>query len=200
VERGIASFENRPLNQQSLKGDQQMSFFSDAVPNGEGWRNATNWKSLYLSDKWKQHYLDKLNQQFSQTGKSRQADISHLKAITDAFAALRTETKSAAGGYTLPPKKGENYSSDLAEKQVENFSFDTDVIDAYLTRDSWKVFQNALGVPLRRTIPGVVFYEVEGQELCQLQHFTLTEPHIGGGNYGEAAEVKLGHVRFQKCS
>lgn len=69
----------------------------------------------------------------------------------------------------------------------------------FLGRKTWKVHQNALGVPERRTKPGFVLVQPRGQTWCTLITYTVTEDYLGAGKYQKAAGVQFGSARFQKC-
>ena len=113
--------------------------------------------------------------------------------------ALREEVEKTAGTWTSPPKKADNYSTQLAADQIKQWHGDADVQDAYLSRASWKIHKNALGIPDRRTLPGYVIFKLPDDPYCQLRSYTLTEQHAGGGTYQEAGGVRFGYVRFQDC-
>ncbi len=115
------------------------------------------------------------------------------------LAALRAAVESSATTWQLPEKKGENYSGELAVQQVRRMHPDAHVYAAYLSRASWKIHRNSLGVILRRTLPGYVMFKLPADPFCQLRPYTLTESYAGGGAYQEASGVRLGYIRFQSC-
>ncbi len=73
------------------------------------------------------------------------------------------------------------------------------VYATYLSRASWKIHRNSLGVILRRTLPGYVLFKLPADPFCQLRSYTLTESYAGGGTYQKAAGVRFGYIRFQAC-
>ena len=113
---------------------------------------------------------------------------------------LRQEVKKTAGTWTTPEAKLQNYSSDLVKKQILKWHPKASVHQAFISRESWKIHKNALGVTLRRTMPGYVFFKLPEDPLCQLRSYTLTEQYVGAGKFQKAKGVRLGYVRFQKCS
>ena len=112
---------------------------------------------------------------------------------------LRGEVEKTAGAWQSPAKKADNYSTALAAGQIKEWHGDAQVHDAYLSRDSWKIHKNALGVPDRRTLPGYVIFKLPDDPYCQLRSYTLTEQYAGGGTYQKAGGVRFGYVRFQDC-
>ncbi|MEM7224535.1 MAG: hypothetical protein AAF495_16270 [Pseudomonadota bacterium] len=115
------------------------------------------------------------------------------------LATLREEVEKTAGSWQSPQKKADNYSTALVANQIKEWHEDAEVLDAYLSRASWKIHKNALGIPDRRTLPGYVIFKLPEDPYCQLRSYTLTEQHAGGGTYQEAAGVRIGYVRFQDC-
>ncbi|MDH3714315.1 MAG: hypothetical protein OET44_10760 [Gammaproteobacteria bacterium] len=113
--------------------------------------------------------------------------------------ALRHEVESTAGSWKTPADKADNYSTALARGQVAEMHPQADVRTAFLSRASYKIHKNALGVPLRRTMPGYVLFRLPEDPFCQLRSYTLTEQYSGGGLYQQAAGVRFGYVRFQAC-
>ena len=114
--------------------------------------------------------------------------------------ALRNEVEKTAGIWKTPEAKLQNYSSDLVKKQILKWHPKASVRQAFISRESWKIHKNALGVTLRRTMPGYVFFKLPEDPLCQLRSYTLTEQYVGAGKFQKAKGVRLGYVRFQKCS
>lgn len=112
---------------------------------------------------------------------------------------LRMEVEKTAGTWTSPPQKADNYSTALAADQIKQWHGNAEVHDAYLSRESWKIHKNALGIPDRRTLPGYVVFKLPEDPYCQLRSYTLTEQHAGGGTYQNAGGVRFGYVRFQDC-
>lgn len=115
------------------------------------------------------------------------------------LAALRSEVEKTAGSWKSPPKEADNYSTELAAQQIKDWHGDAEVLDAYLNRESWKIHKNALGIPDRRTLPGVVIFKLAQDPYCQLRSYTLTEQYFGDGNFQQANGVRIGYVRFQDC-
>ena len=113
--------------------------------------------------------------------------------------ALRAEVERTALSWALPPNEGDNYATGLAREQAIEWHPDADVEAAYLSRATWKIHRNELGVILRRTMPGVVVFKLPDDPFCQLRSYTLTEEHMGAGQYQPAAGVRFGYVRFQDC-
>ena len=114
--------------------------------------------------------------------------------------ALRQEVEKTAGTWTTPEAKLQNYSSDLVKKQILTWHSNASVRQAFISRESWKIHKNALGVILRRTMPGYVLFQLPDDPFCQLRSYTLTEQYVGAGKFQKAKGVRLGYVRFQKCS
>ncbi len=113
--------------------------------------------------------------------------------------ALRKAVVETAGTWKTPPAKLKNYSSALAKEGILNWHPKAKVLTAFIGRKSWKVHKNALGIILRRTMPGYVLFKLKEDPLCQLRSYTLTETYVGAGKFAKAAGVRLGYVRFQKC-
>ncbi|MDH3241543.1 MAG: hypothetical protein OEO83_12855 [Alphaproteobacteria bacterium] len=113
--------------------------------------------------------------------------------------ALRKAVEQTAGKWKTPPEKLKNYSSALAKEGVINWHPNAKVHAAFISRKSWKIHKNALGIILRRTMPGYVLFKLKEDPLCQLRSYTLTEQYVGAGKFAKAAGVRLGYVRFQKC-
>lgn len=113
---------------------------------------------------------------------------------------LRAEVEKTAGTWQSPAKEADNYSTALAAEQILEWHGDAEVRDAYLSRESWKIHTNEIGVPDRRTLPGYVLFKLPDDPFCQLRSYTLTEQYAGGGTYQPAGGVRFGYVRFQACS
>lgn len=113
--------------------------------------------------------------------------------------ALRKEVEKTAQSWKLPEEQADNYSTKLARRQIEKMHPGAKVYKAYLSRASYKIIKNSLGVPLRQTMPGYVLFKLKEDPFCQLRSYTLTETYEGGGKYRKAAGVRFGYVRFQKC-
>jgi hypothetical protein len=113
--------------------------------------------------------------------------------------ALRNEVVKTAGTWKIPAAKLKNYSSGLAKNGVLKWHPKAKVHAAFISRKSWKIHRNRLGVILRRTMPGYVIFKLKEDPLCQLRSYTLTEQYVGAGKFAKAAGVRLGYVRFQKC-
>lgn len=113
--------------------------------------------------------------------------------------ALRKAVVETAGTWKTPPAKLKNYSSALAKEGIVNWHPNAKVLTAFISRKSWKVHKNRLGIILRRTMPGYVLFKLKEDPLCQLRSYTLTETYVGAGKFAKAAGVRLGYVRFQKC-
>ena len=176
-----------------------MTFFARAVPNETGWRDIHSWKDLYFSDDWREKYIAKYQKMYDDIGVEKKAPESLLAPIYKAFEDLRKNAESKGGQWKLPEDAGRDYSVELAKSQHENFVAKGKFIKAWLSRTSWRVHKNALGVPLRRTKPGFIYCSVDGQKLCQITSYTLTEPHMGGGKYAKASKVTWGYSRLQSC-
>ncbi|WP_025900132.1 hypothetical protein [Sneathiella glossodoripedis] len=114
---------------------------------------------------------------------------------------LKAAVDETAEDWKLPPNVDSDYSSDLAAKLIERMHDDDDVeiIDAWLSRGSWKIHRNALGVILRRSRPGYVLFKLDDDPYCQLKSYTQTEQYVGGGNYQKTDTIRFGYVRFQSC-
>ncbi|MFQ5486302.1 MAG: hypothetical protein ACE5DO_13345, partial [Desulfobacterales bacterium] len=112
---------------------------------------------------------------------------------------LRKEVEKTANRWVSPEEKADNYSTKLARKQIQKMHPDAKVYKAYLSRASYKIIKNSLGIPLRQTMPGYVLFKLKEDPYCQLRSYTLTEQYEGGGKYRKAAGVRFGYVRFQKC-
>ncbi len=113
---------------------------------------------------------------------------------------LRAEVEKTAGSWQSPAKEADNYSTALAAEQIKEWHDDAEVREAYLSRESWKIHTNELGIPDRRTLPGYVLFKLPDDPYCQLRSYTLTEQYAGGGTYQPAGGVRFGYVRFQACS
>lgn len=199
VARKLGAFANRPLLSNNLKGDQSLQFFARAVPNADGWREASSWEALHFEPAERADYLARLNKMYAELGLAKRLTNADLAPIEDAFAQLRADAIAAAPGFRLPQKEGAGYSVGLARKQVTGFVGKAKVRAAFLSRASWRIHKNGLGVPLRRTRPGYVLVGVRGQKLCQLIGYTVTEDYKGGGRYQRARGVRFGASRFQGC-
>ncbi len=112
---------------------------------------------------------------------------------------LRKEVEKTAGTWKSPEEKAGNYSTKLARNQIQKMHPDAKIHKAYLSRASYKIHKNALGVPLRKTMPGYILFKLPDDPFCQLRSYTLTEQYEGGGKYQKASGVRIGYVRFQKC-
>ena len=199
IAKDLETWNNRPLLATNLKGDQSLRFFSKAVPNQNGWRDIHSWKDLYFPKEWQKKYKAKYQQMYDDLELNEKVPDSLLAPVYKAFEDLRRDAETKGGRWELPKDEGRDYSVDLAKAQYANFTVKGKFIKAWLSRASWRIHKNALGVPLRRTKPGFVYYSVDGQALCQITDYTLTEPHLGGGNYEKATEVSWGYTRFQSC-
>jgi hypothetical protein len=113
--------------------------------------------------------------------------------------ALRQAVLETAPGWPMPQSQTDSYATALAEKQVRSMHPQAKIHRALISRGSYKIHANALGVPDRRTLPGYVLFELPGEPFCQLRSFTLTEQYSGGGTYQPASGVRFGYVRFQSC-
>ena len=94
---------------------------------------------------------------------------------------LRKEVEKTTGTWKTPEAKLQNYSSDLVKKQILKWHPKAAVRQAFISRESWKIHKNSLGVTLRRTMPGYVFFKLPDDPLCQLRSYTLTEQYVGAG-------------------
>jgi hypothetical protein len=112
---------------------------------------------------------------------------------------LRQTVEKTASQWQNPINKGTDYSGKLASKQIKQMHKDSHIKDVWLTRATWKIHKNSLGVPLRRTKPGYILFKRDSEKYCQLKSYTLTEQYIGGGKYQTAGGVRFGYVRFQIC-
>ncbi len=168
----------------------------------EGWLTfegpVTFNSNLFFSRDGRTAAMDNVNQVLLAAGIDNAEDAlwGEQKARLDA---LRAEVERSAGTWKSPPNEADNYSTALATDQIEAWHSDADVHDAYLSRKSWKIHKNALGIPDRRTLPGYVVFKLPEDPYCQLRSYTLTEQYMGGGEYQEAAGVRFGYVRFQAC-
>ena len=110
------------------------------------------------------------------------------------------------------PDSDTTYLERLAAKRVPGDITDIDslrntmpmhpdavVEDAFLSRAGWKIHKNALGVVLRRTLPGYALFKLDDDPYCQLRPYTLTEQYSGGGTFAQASGVSFGYVRYQRC-
>ena len=199
IAKDLETWNHRPLLALQLKGEQSLRFFSKAVPNESGWRDIHSWKDLYFPDDWKKKYPEKFQQLYDELELNEKVPTSLFAPVYKAFEDLRQDAKTKNGQWDLPKDAGKDYSVDLAKTQHANFTAKGKFIKAWLSRDSWRIHKNALGVPLRRTKPGFVYYSVDGQSLCQITAYTLTEPHLGGGKYEKATKVTWGYTRLQGC-
>ena len=112
---------------------------------------------------------------------------------------LKQEVEKTAGSWETPSNQGENYSSELVIGGIKRWHPDADIKSAFLGRSSWKIHRNALGVILRRSLPGYILFKLPSDPYCQLRSYTLTEQYSGEGQYEKASGVRIGYVRFQKC-
>lgn len=117
----------------------------------------------------------------------------------DRLEALKQAVLETAPGWPMPQSQTDSYATALAEKQVRSMHPQAKIHRALISRASYKIHTNALGVPDRRTLPGYVLFELPGEPFCQLRRFTLTEQYAGGGTYQPASGVRFGYVRFQSC-
>ena len=154
--------------------------------------------NLYFSAEGREAVMDNVRQVLQAAGIDDVEDAlwGEQKAR---LTALRLEVEKTAGTWKSPPNEAENYSTELAAKQIEGWHGDAEVVDAYLNRKSWKIHKNALGIPDRRTLPGVVVFKLSQDPYCQLRSYTLTEQYSGDGNFQKANGVRIGYVRFQDC-
>lgn len=116
---------------------------------------------------------------------------------------LRKAVESSAHSWKSPaPARNPEgrYGGRLAKVQIKKWHPRARIHSAYLSRPSWKIHKNPLGVIQRRTLPGYVLFKRPKDPYCQLRPFTLTEAYSGGGKYQKAATVSIGYVRFQACS
>ncbi len=113
---------------------------------------------------------------------------------------LRQTVEKTASQWQNPANKGSDYSGKLASKQIKQMHEDANIQAVWLTRSTWKIHKNSLGVPLRRTKPGYILFKRDSEKYCQLKSYTLTEQYSGGGKYQVASGVRFGYVRFQTCS
>jgi hypothetical protein len=195
----MVSWDTRPLNQDSIKGEQEQIWFARKVPNREGWRNINRWADLAFSEKEKQALIKRYQKMYARSGNKEKVTEKTLAPVMKAHEDLLIDAKKFIGKWKLPRNNGTDYSVELAKKQHKTFTAPGKFIKAWLGRASWKIHKNALGVPLRRTKPGYMYYTVDGQDMCQVVSYTLTEQYQGGGKYLKANTVKWGYIRFHKC-
>lgn len=195
----LGQWENRPLFQENLSSEQKMTFFARKVPNKEGWRHIQSWSDLEFSQEEQTAQLKRFQKMFDEAKTGQKANKETLRPIIKAHEELIREAKAMVGKWPLPRDAGTDYSVDVAKKRHASFKAKGKFIKAWLDRSDWKIHYNALGVPLRRTKPGFMYYAVDGQEACQVISYILTEPHIGGGKYQKAENLEWGYIRFHKC-
>ncbi len=166
----------------------------------EGWLTfegpATYQSRLHFADDAMGAVHDNIKELLGSVGLGTEALWSEQKTRLDT---LRAEVERTAEDWPLPDNAGDNYSTDLVRAQVEQMHPDAEIEEAYLGRSNWKIHKNALGITLRRTLPGYVLFKLPDDPYCQLRSYTLTEQHTSGGNFQEAKGVAIGYVRFQDC-
>lgn len=73
------------------------------------------------------------------------------------------------------------------------------VVDLWISRPSWKIQRNSLGVILSRTKPGYLLYKDPSDQGCILKQLWIKEPYAGGTNYEKASSWRYAKLRFQSC-
>ncbi len=199
IEKELTSFDHRPLVSNKLEGSQSLTFFARCVPNSEGWTDVERYDACTLSEEMRAKFTAKYAQKFIDIEVEPETDDTTLAPLDNAFAEARRLIDEKAPTWRSPTKDGSDYSVGLAKKQLRKWIKGARWKKGYLSRATWKISKNALGIPLRRTKPGYVLYQVPGERWCQIRSYTLTEEYSGGGTYQKAGGVRFGYQRFQKC-
>lgn len=154
--------------------------------------------NLYFSHHGRENWMDNVNALMQSVGVDNAEDLlfAEQKGRLDT---LRAEVERTALSWPLPANEADNYSTAFAREQTREWHPDADVKTAFLSRATWKIHRNELGVILRRTLPGYVVFKLPDDPFCQLRSYTLTEDYLGAGQYQQAAGVRFGYVRFQNC-
>ena len=131
-------------------------------------------------------------------------DFPYYEATLDYIDELREAIEDSVGDWPAVAKvagsQDNQYGAPLAARQItEQWHPDAEPKGSWLSRSSWKIIRNDLGVILRRTVPGHVLFKLPQDPYCQLRSFTLTEQYTGNGSYQRANGVRFGYVRFQSC-
>jgi hypothetical protein len=118
VAKMLGSFDRRPLLAGQLQGDQSLTFFSRAVPDRDGWREAFFWQDLALPAEWRDKYLERINGMYAAIEVEKRIDASALAPIERAFEQLRADADQTAPSFKAPRSEGSDYSVNLAKSQV----------------------------------------------------------------------------------
>ena len=147
-------------------------------------------------------YKKEVNEQnaplFTVAGMEPDANV--WKDFDGAHAGLWAKIDKLAPTWKRPAKKGGGPGAAAAKKRMIGALKGNKVKAAYITRDSWQIIKNSLGIPIRRTKPGYVVYkEATDNKWCKGRSFTYAEEYIKG-KFKKSSEVKeLGFIRYEKC-
>lgn len=127
-------------------------------------------------------------------------DASVWRDFDAAHGALWAKIDRLAPTWKRPARAGGGPGAAAAKKRLLGARKGNRVIAAYITRASWQVIKNALGVPLRRTKPGYVVYREKGAKWCIGRSFTYAEEYIGRSFKPSREISELGFIRHEKCN
>lgn len=124
--------------------------------------------NLYFSDHGRENWMDNVKALMQSVGVDNTQDtlFAEQKGRLDT---LRAEVESTASSWPLPANEADNYSTALAREQSKEWHPHADVKTAFLSRATWKIHRNELGVILRRTLPGYVVFKLPDDPFCQLR-------------------------------
>lgn len=128
-------------------------------------------------------------------------DATVWKDFDAAHAALWAKIDKLAPTWKRPPKKGGGPGAAAAKKRIKAMGKGTKAKAAYMTRGSWQLIKNPLGIVIRRTKPGYMVYKdkAPATKWCKARTFTYAEERVGG-RYKKSNEIKeLGFIRYEKC-
>lgn len=199
VKERVESFNNRPLLYDKLKGDQRIGFFVKSVPNKGGWRRHYRIADIVFPKEAQDKYINEANQMYEALGLNKRVDLTTFESIAKALAELRSSAEASGGEFEQPKGYGKDYGVKLAKKQLKSLGYKVKFIKAFSGSKDFSIRKNNLGVPLDRAKAGYMLVKPEGQSLCTLISYTLTETYRGAGKYQKAKGVHYNNGRFQKC-
>tara|TARA_R110002096_G_scaffold433887_2_gene653715 strand:+ start:20860 stop:22125 length:1266 start_codon:yes stop_codon:yes gene_type:complete len=199
VNERVESFKNRPLLRDKLKGDQHIGFFVKSVPNKGGWRSHYRIADMIFPKEAQAKYINEANQMYEALGLDKRVTPATFDSIPTALAELRASAEASGGAFDMPKSYGNDYGVKLAKKQLKGLGYKAKFVKAFSGSKDFSIRKNNLGVPLDRAKAGYMLVKPDGQTLCTLISYTLTETYRGGGKYQKAKGVHYNDGRFQSC-
>lgn len=170
-------------------------------PTGPNWRNSyipniAKLKKLngFFSWPWSMPSWKAVLDKAASEQKKGRLGSSQVKQFTD-FVLESAEKWPAVG--RLEDARDAQYVLDLVRTRESTDG--RKVVDLWISRASWKIQRNSLGVILSRTKPGYLLYEDPSGQACILKELWVKEAYAGGSTYEKASAWRYSKVRFQSC-